>query len=300
MNTIDKIKNIIFVLLSLLFFYIPFKTPLTHWECALMFLTAILLLPFVREDIKNNWGLARFDSFFWVFFLFVSLPLLVFSLGNTDTQKFFSNLYSEYQKYKEKDKYVNNNDYEYNDEYDHSGSDLNNDLSDTTQNNEERDSEKDYAFRDGEFEVGKDIQAGLYRSEASDFCYWERIGLDNHHVPVTLAYGVFSPAIVEIKDTDYKFYSEDCIGWTPVAKTYPDKPLTKFSDGMYIVGKHIEPGLYKASDGSNDACYWERLSGFTGDIEDVIDNGNEADTVNILSSDKGFLTNSCGTWKLVK
>ena len=112
--------------------------------------------------------------------------------------------------------------------------------------------------------------------------------------------GIYAPAIVEIKDSDYEFYSEDCIGWKPVEETYPDKPLTSFSDGMYVVGKHIKPGLYEASDGSSSSCYWERLSGFSGSLDDIIDNRNSVGTVNISPSDKGFLTHGCGTWKLVK
>jgi hypothetical protein len=45
-------------------------------------------------------------------------------------------------------------------------------------------------------------------------------------------------------------------------------------------------------------CYWARLSGFGGDLSDVIANGTmtKRPIVTIKKTDKGFETRNCGTW----
>jgi outer membrane murein-binding lipoprotein Lpp len=67
-------------------------------------------------------------------------------------------------------------------------------------------------------------------------------------------------------------------------------------DGLYLVGEEVEPGTYRASHGAD--CYWERLSGASGDFGDLITNGlGAADaTVTIQASDYAFSTQSCGSW----
>ena len=291
MESVNRIYNFILILISCIFLYFAYKFHFEGWTSALFISTGILLLPFVREDLVSNWNLIKLKNIFVSIVLFLSIPLLILSLEHFDTQSFFDSLYKYVQTELNKDKRADNN---YNDYYNEDDYYSYTDESSTATIN------KDYAFQDGEFLVGKDIKPGVYRSEPSDYCYWERRGLGDDGHWVVLENGIYAPAIVEIKDTDYEFYSEDCIGWKPVEKTYPDRPLTKFSDGMYVVGKHIKPGLYKASNGANSSCYWERLSGFSGSLDDIIDNRNAVTTVNIPPSDKGFLTHGCGTWKLVK
>jgi hypothetical protein len=44
-------------------------------------------------------------------------------------------------------------------------------------------------------------------------------------------------------------------------------------------------------------CYWARLSGFTGELDDIIANGNNGpEIVAIDPSDAGFETRGCGDW----
>lgn len=71
---------------------------------------------------------------------------------------------------------------------------------------------------------------------------------------------------------------------------------TSFGDGTYIVGSDIAPGTYRAPGG--DSCYWARLSGFDGTIDDILANndGQTRPTVTISASDAGFETSGCGTW----
>ncbi|UNN05184.1 hypothetical protein [Rhodococcus opacus] len=67
-------------------------------------------------------------------------------------------------------------------------------------------------------------------------------------------------------------------------------------DGIYLVGKDIEPGTYQTSGGSG--CYWQRSSGTSGDFDDILANGNESGQaiVTIAASDVAFTTKRCGSW----
>jgi uncharacterized protein HemX len=67
-------------------------------------------------------------------------------------------------------------------------------------------------------------------------------------------------------------------------------------DGTWRVGEEVAPGTYRAPGGGS--CYWERLAGFSGDLDDIIANGvaERNVTVTIAPSDVGFHTNDCGTW----
>jgi hypothetical protein len=77
-----------------------------------------------------------------------------------------------------------------------------------------------------------------------------------------------------------------------------------FGDGTWVVGQDIEPGTYRSDVPAGDFCYWERLSGFGGDIlEDVITNdaveGPQQVIVEIAPTDAGFTSDDCGTWTKV-
>lgn len=72
---------------------------------------------------------------------------------------------------------------------------------------------------------------------------------------------------------------------------------TTFGDGTYLVGTDIAPGTYRA-DNSSGSCYWERLSGVSGEFDDIIanDNPNGQTIVEIADSDFAFTAARCGTW----
>lgn len=69
-------------------------------------------------------------------------------------------------------------------------------------------------------------------------------------------------------------------------------------DGFFTVGDEIAPGTWRST-GGGDSCYWERLSGLSGEFEDIIANhfGTAGVTVTIATSDKAFKAEGCGTWK---
>lgn len=82
-------------------------------------------------------------------------------------------------------------------------------------------------------------------------------------------------------------------------ETYLDE--NSFGSGTLLVGEQINPGTYSAPGGSN--CYWERLSGTSGEFGDIISNewepNNSQVLVTIRSSDVAFSSSGCGTWTRV-
>lgn len=71
----------------------------------------------------------------------------------------------------------------------------------------------------------------------------------------------------------------------------------QFGDGIFVVGKDITPGTYRTRIASS-SCYYARLSGFSGNLDEIIEN-NITDgpaVITIKATDKGFESKRCGTW----
>jgi hypothetical protein len=77
-------------------------------------------------------------------------------------------------------------------------------------------------------------------------------------------------------------------------------PVSTIEDGQYAVPAEVKPGTYRAPNPGGD-CYWARLKGFSGDLDDVLANGNPTGParVAIAATDKGFESARCGGWKKV-
>jgi hypothetical protein len=82
----------------------------------------------------------------------------------------------------------------------------------------------------------------------------------------------------------------------PTATPQPSRS-TSFGDGTWVIGNDIQAGTYRSSK-TGSGCYWERLSGFSGELDDIIANGvtDAIWVVEISSTDAGFSTERCGTW----
>ena len=97
--------------------------------------------------------------------------------------------------------------------------------------------------------------------------------------------------------TDYASAQQE----TPTASATAtiELPLAPIPDGTWMVGNEVAAGIYSAQGGAE--CSWKRLSGFSGASEDTIAAGSGAARliVEILPTDKGFSTSSCGQWTLV-
>ena len=151
-------------------------------------------------------------------------------------------------------------------------------------------------FGDGTWVVGKQIAAGTYHTAGGGDCYWARESDLSGGTSSILANDTPSgPVTVTILPTDVGFQTQGCGTWSPEPTT--GRQATSFGDGVYAVGIDISPGTYSTQGGSN--CYWERDSDLTGASNSIITNDTPSGpvTVTIASTDKGFKTEGCGTWK---
>lgn len=73
-------------------------------------------------------------------------------------------------------------------------------------------------------------------------------------------------------------------------------PTATVKNGINLVGVDVQPGTYR-SDGAN--CYWARLSGTSGTLDDIIANSNGPTVVTIDPSDVAFESRYCAPWTQV-
>jgi hypothetical protein len=160
--------------------------------------------------------------------------------------------------------------------------------------------EKAKQIQPGTYEVGKDVQPGLYRTDG-DISYWARLkGLSGDLNEIIANGNPIGPDVIQILPTDKAFETQGSGFWTKIDDTYKPQMLTSFGDGTYIVGRDIAPGKYKSEGG--DMGYWARLSGFTGDMGNILANANpQGPTIVVIKpTDKGFQTSGNGTWTKVQ
>jgi hypothetical protein len=152
-------------------------------------------------------------------------------------------------------------------------------------------------YTDGIGIVGVDIPAGTYRSLGRGSCYWERLsgfgGTSSEIIANDYASG---PKVVTISAADKGFWSKGCVGWTLDLSPITASPTAPFRDGTYFVHKDVAPGTWQSS--SRGSCYWERLSGFSGEFRDIMANDyvTGPTLVGITPGDTGFHSRGCGTW----
>jgi len=146
--------------------------------------------------------------------------------------------------------------------------------------------------------VGIDIQAGLYRSEGG-VDYFARLSGVSGDFGEIIANGIPSedgPALVEILPEDAAFESTGDGEWYLVDDSYAPEIRISFGDGAWIVGVDILPGLYRTED---DVDYYARLSGFSGQLADILANNAITTgriTLQILDTDVGFETSGGAIW----
>jgi hypothetical protein len=149
--------------------------------------------------------------------------------------------------------------------------------------------------------VGEDIEPGIYETDVRsegvfEGCYWERLsGFSGTFDEIIANNNVVVHDVVEIADTDAGFDS-DCEAWYELAPL--DEHLAAIPQGKWVIGAHISAGTYQAEGG--EGCYWERLSGVSGEFNDIIANdlATGSAIVEILESDYAFNSFGCGEWTL--
>ncbi|MQA00453.1 MAG: hypothetical protein GEU80_14180 [Dehalococcoidia bacterium] len=156
---------------------------------------------------------------------------------------------------------------------------------------------KPASWDDGTHRVGSDIAPGLYVSQAGDFCYWTRLSGFGGTLGEIISnqIGAGGQELVQIADTDIGFETTGCADWTLVNEASLTPPPA-VDDGVYLVGTQIAPGTWAAP--GSDTCYWARLSGFGGDLGEIVANhaGPGAQVATIGATDAGFRSSGCGEW----
>ncbi len=157
------------------------------------------------------------------------------------------------------------------------------------------------AFGSGIQVVGEDVQPGIYETgflgdDLFDGCYWERLaGFSGEFDDIIANNNAVGHDVVEIASSDAGFSSQ-CDAWYELISL--DEPMTTIPQGKWVVGAHIQSGTYRAEGG--DSCYWERLSGVSGQFDDIIANdlpGGSA-IVEIGANDYAFNSTGCGEWEM--
>jgi hypothetical protein len=154
------------------------------------------------------------------------------------------------------------------------------------------------SFGDGTKIIGVDIPPGTYRTRvAASGCYRERLSGFGGTLDDILANDLTDyVSVVTIAATDRGFKTSRCGIWTSNLSAITLGQTQPFGDGTFIVSTDIAPGLWRAPGGGG--CYWQRLSGFGGTLDDINANGlgDVSPVVTITATDKGFHSSRCGLW----
>jgi len=87
-------------------------------------------------------------------------------------------------------------------------------------------------------------------------------------------------------------FETDCVALMPIAylRMVPKSNKTSDEFGTLMVGKDIHPGSWRGT--AAGSCYWARLSGFSGEFDDILANDNVKSgakfTITVKSADKGL------------
>jgi hypothetical protein len=148
-------------------------------------------------------------------------------------------------------------------------------------------------FGDGVHLVGDEVVPGRYAA-TGELCSWERLRRPEPGPGDVVAADTSSgQTLVEILATDGAFSSSGCGRWT---RFDGGAPLDAVGQGTFAVGTQMAVGTWR-SDGP-DLCYWERLSGLTGRLEEIVASAGVAGSVEVqvAPEDVAFSSFGCGTW----
>ena len=171
--------------------------------------------------------------------------------------------------------------------------------------------EEGLLFGDGTYVVGSEVSPGIYRTKGTDTslygCRFQRLsgfGAENDNVLASYSEDQGMATIVAIDSSDKGFSTEGCGRWYAESIPVTDSS-TEFSDGAFIVGGDVEPGIYRNSSSAVAGCRWERLSGLSrafydarlfGHDDELIAQSRNA-VVEIKTGDLAFVSYGCGQWE---
>ena len=154
-----------------------------------------------------------------------------------------------------------------------------------TDTDTEEEAEEPDGIGAGVWEVGTDIEPGTYVTTAGDggigdHCYWARLSGFGGDVDELIANDNLSSGArgrMTILDGDAGVEFTGNCRWVPATEETAVEAGDEVTAGVWEVGTEIEPGTYTTTasgDGIVDSCYWARLSGFTGEFDELIANDN--------------------------
>ncbi len=119
--------------------------------------------------------------------------------------------------------------------------------------------------------IGTEMRPGLYKGQ-EEGCYWERLKDLSGSFDAIIANGnADGQFYVSINETDAAFTSScSVLLLNPLPEPALEFPQV-ITQGMYLVGIDIKPGIYFSKE---EGCYWERLKDLSGDFNGIISNGN--------------------------
>lgn len=160
------------------------------------------------------------------------------------------------------------------------------------------------SFGAGQHRVGTDIAAGRYFADPASGCYWERQSGFGGTLGEILANDFVGfdagQIVVDVLASDRGFETDSqCGTWFNTARHGFQSSVRA---GTWLVGQQLAPGTYETN--ASAGCYWERLRGFSGELNQILANDFVASggrqLVTISAGDAGFSADAqCGTWTRV-
>ncbi len=151
----------------------------------------------------------------------------------------------------------------------------------------------------GTFKVGSQVAAGIYVSatKTTSSCYWSRLADFSGSFDSILAneFGK-GQQVVEILETDAGIKVSRCAKFNKLGTLKALKSIP--SEGVYVVGQQIAPGLYVSDTKINKTCYWSRLGDFQGSLDSILANelGKGQQILEVLEGDVGVKVSGCATF----
>jgi hypothetical protein len=154
-------------------------------------------------------------------------------------------------------------------------------------------------IKSGQYLVGTEIKPGFYRTNSNN-CYYSRLSGFSSGIGDIISIGSTGAngGAIEILGTD-KGFSSRCTWYRidPSVLATPTATKSTIASGMWFVGAEVKPGIYRTA---AKGCYYSLLSGFQGEIDDIIVNGSSGDNGGILeitATDKA-ISSRCD-WALI-
>ena len=161
-------------------------------------------------------------------------------------------------------------------------------------------SELPESLQPGTYMVGRDIAAGTYRGEAGeevlDTCYWARLqGVSGALDDILANDNAMGQFYIEVLEGD-GYLETRCQITSLAAWPEPSELPESLQPGTYMVGRDIAAGTYRGEAGEEvlDTCYWARLQGVSGALDDILANDNAMGQfyIEVLEGD-GYLETRC-------